>query len=171
MSGVAAAFGATVRRLCASAALACAVLVPSPGAVAAESLLAFDDPADEARYAELLEGYRCLKCQNQSLADSNASLAVDLRREIHERVVAGEPTAAIDDYLVARYGEFVLYRPRLGTRTLLLWVGPFVLLAIGLGTAVLVGRRSGRDAPPPSDAALSEARRLLGKGASGGERR
>ena len=138
-----------------------ATLGTARGALAAESLMAFDDPADEARYAQLLEGYRCLKCQNQNLADSNASLALDLRRAIYERVIAGEPTAAIDDYLVSRYGEFVLYRPRLSATTALLWIGPFALLALGLGVAVLIGRRSGRDAPAPSGASLSEARRLL----------
>ena len=135
-----------------------------PGSVrAAESVLAFEDPADEVRYTELLEEYRCLKCQNQSLADSRASLALDLRREIYERVIAGEPKAAIDDYLVARYGDFVLYRPRFNAATAVLWIGPFVLLAIALGGALLFARRSGRDADaePPTGNALAEARRLL----------
>ena len=150
-----------IRTLALAATLALGVTSAPRGALAAESLLAFEDPADETRYAELLEDYRCLKCQNQSLADSNASLAVDLRREIYERVVAGEPKAAIDDYLVARYGEFVLYRPRLTAATVLLWVGPFVLLLIAIVAAVAIGRRSGRDAPVPSERSLSEARRLL----------
>ena len=141
----------------------CAMISPR-GALAAESVLAFENPADEERYAKLLEGYRCLKCQNQSLSDSNASLAVDLRREVYERVIAGEPKAAIDDYLVARYGEFVLYRPRLTAATALLWIGPFALLALGLAAAVAIGRRSGRGATPPSSASLSEARRLLDDG-------
>lgn len=152
-----------------------------PGGQAAESLLAFESPADEARYAELLEGYRCLKCQNQNLADSKASLAIDLRREIYDRVVAGEPTSAIDDYLVARYGEFVLYRPRLNAATLVLWAGPFVLLAVALVAAVGIARRSsptrdraggrsctraggrvgGKTGRTPSDEALATARQLL----------
>lgn len=134
----------------------------APGAArAAESVLAFENPADEARYTSLLEEYRCLKCQNQSLSDSRASLAMDLRREIYERVIAGEPKAAIDDYLVARYGDFVLYRPRLNRTTALLWIGPFVLLGIALGGAVLIARRSGRASPAPGDDAVAEARRLL----------
>ena len=157
--------------LCLASAFA---LVTSPGdAVAAESLLAFDDPADEARYAALLEEYRCLKCQNQNLADSNAGLAADLRREIYERVVAGEPKAAIDDYLVARYGDFVLYRPRLTSATALLWIGPFALLAIALLSAVLIMRRSGTrpNSPVASESSMSEARRLLEADAGGDSRR
>jgi len=137
------------------------LLSAAGGARAAESVLTFENAAEEARYTALLEEYRCLKCQNQSIADSPASLAVDLRREIYERVVAGEPKSAIDEYLVARYGDFVLYRPRLTAATVLLWVGPFVLLGVALCGAVLVGRRSGRGAKAPSGDALSEARRLL----------
>ena len=131
------------------------------GARAAESVLVFENAADEARYTALLEEYRCLKCQNQSLADSAASLAQDLRAQIYERVLAGEPKSAIDEYLVSRYGEFVLYRPRLSTATALLWIGPFVLLGIALAGAVAIGRRSGRGAPAPESGALAEARRLL----------
>ena len=152
-------------------ALAAALLLGAGHAAAAESLLAFENAADEARYADLLEDYRCLKCQNQNLADSNAGLAIDLRREIYERVVAGEPKAAIDDYLVARYGEFVLYRPRLTAATAVLWIGPFVLLAIALFGAFLIVRRSGASAAAPvaADDSLSEARRLLGSDEGGGE--
>jgi len=128
---------------------------------AAESVLVFENPADEARYTALLEEYRCLKCQNQSLAGSRASLAQDLRREIYDRVVAGEPKSAIDEYLVARYGDFVLYRPRFTMATALLWIGPFVLLGIALVASVSIARRSGRNAPEPDVDALAEARRLL----------
>ena len=131
------------------------------GARAAESVLVFENAADEARYTALLGEYRCLKCQNQSLADSGASLAQDLRTQIYERVLAGEPKSAIDEYLVARYGEFVLYRPRLTMATALLWIGPFVLLGIALAAAVAIGRRSGRGVPAPDAGALAEARRLL----------
>ena len=142
-------------------------------AAAAESLLAFEDPADERRYAKLLEEYRCLKCQNQNLAESNASLAMDLRSAIYERVIAGEPKAAIDDYLVARYGDFVLYRPRFTAATALLWIGPFALLAIALLAAFLFVRRSGArtSAPVADEGSLSEARRLLDAGNEPRERR
>jgi len=133
---------------------------------AAESLLEFDTPEQADYYTELLGEYRCLKCQNQSLSDSQASLAIDLRREIHERVLAGEPKAAIDDYLVARYGEFVLYRPRFTSATLLLWVGPFVLLAIAIVFAVRLARREPQVANDPSSSALDEARQLLGESGS-----
>ncbi len=94
---------------------------------AANDLLEFDDPRQEQRYEELLEEIRCLVCQNQSLADSNASLAQDLRLEVHEQMVAGKSNDEIIDFLVSRYGEFVLYRPLFNYRTLLLWLGPLVL--------------------------------------------
>lgn len=133
---------------------------------AAELLLDFDTPEQADYYTELLGEYRCLKCQNQSLADSRASLAIDLRREIHERVIAGEPKAEIDDYLVSRYGEFVLYRPRFTSATLLLWIGPFVLLLIALVFGVRLARREPQAVNAPSAAALDEARQMLGQRAS-----
>ena len=159
--------------------LACVALfgtggAPSPigAARAAERVVAFDSDADRERYERLLHEYRCLKCQNQSIADSGASLADDLRRQIHDRVVAGDDDAAIDEFLVSRYGEFVRYRPRFGTTTALLWVGPFALLAVGLGVGVLMARRGAAaretdpsgPVPPPGAGAdrLAEARRLLG---------
>ena len=150
--------------------LACVALfgmggAPSPvgTARAAERVVAFDSDADRARYERLLHEYRCLKCQNQSIADSGASLADDLRRQIHDRVVAGDDDAAIDEFLVSRYGEFVRYRPRFGTTTALLWVGPFALLAVGLGAGVLMARRGtrAREAAPSrgDDPAARRARR------------
>ena len=136
-------------------------MTPAP-ARAAEPVLEFESAADEARYAALLEGYRCLKCQNQNLADSNAALAGDLRDEIYRRVVAGDSDAAIDDYLLARYGDFVLYRPRFRAATALLWIGPFVLLGVALVAAVRIARRAEREPPEPASDSLAEARRLLG---------
>ena len=94
---------------------------------AANVLLEFDSPQQEQRYEDLLEEVRCLVCQNQSLADSNASLAQDLRLEIHEQIVSGKSNEEIIDFLVSRYGEFVLFRPLFNYRTLLLWLGPLVL--------------------------------------------
>ncbi len=94
---------------------------------AAGVLLEFDDPRQEQRYEDLLEEIRCLVCQNQSLADSNASLAQDLRLEVHEQMVAGKSNEEIIDFLVSRYSEFVLYRPLFNYRTLLLWLGPLLL--------------------------------------------
>jgi cytochrome c-type biogenesis protein CcmH len=94
---------------------------------AADVLLEFDDPRQEQRYEDLLKEIRCLVCQNQSLADSNASLAEDLRLEVHEQIVSGKSNEEVIDFLVSRYGEFVLYRPLFNYRTLLLWLGPLVL--------------------------------------------
>lgn len=85
----------------------------------------------EARVQQLSEELRCLVCQNQTLADSHADLALDLKREIREMVSKGMSDQVILDYLVSRYGDFVLYRPPFNVTTLLLWVGPFLLLFIG----------------------------------------
>ncbi len=109
-------------------------------AAAADELVAFDDPDQRQMYYALLKEYRCLKCQNQNLADSNASLAGDLRREIRDQILAGKGQSDIDEYLVARYGEFVLYRPRFGGKTAVLWIAPFALLIIALGGMVLMVR-------------------------------
>ena len=94
---------------------------------------ALADPAFDARLRSLEEELRCLVCQNQTLADSNAPLAEDLRREVRELAVAGKSDDEIKQYLVARYGDFVLYRPPVKSTTLLLWFGPFVLLVAGGG--------------------------------------
>src|SRR5436190_7331511 len=95
------------------------------------------DPALEARMVKITSELRCLVCQNQTIADSNASLAVDLRRETRELLKQGKSDAEIVDYMTARYGDFVLYRPPLRATTVLLWFGPVLLL--GIGGAVLVG--------------------------------
>lgn len=92
------------------------------------------NPAVEARMTALAEELRCLVCQNQSLADSHSELAGDLRREIREMISTGKTDAEIREFMVARYGEFVLYRPPFEAATLLLWVGPFLLL-LGAGFA------------------------------------
>ena len=89
------------------------------------------DPAD-ARVAAIGAELRCLVCQNQSIADSHADLAADLRREIREQIDAGKSDSEIRDYMVARYGDFILYRPPFKSTTLLLWVAPFGLLLAGI---------------------------------------
>jgi cytochrome c-type biogenesis protein CcmH len=86
----------------------------------------------EKRTAALAHELRCLVCQNQSLAESNAPLAVDLRGQIREQLAAGKSESEVKDYMVARYGDFVLYRPPFNLTTLLLWGGPFLLLLLGL---------------------------------------
>jgi cytochrome c-type biogenesis protein CcmH len=91
-----------------------------------------DDPVVEQRLAKLSHELRCLKCQNQTLADSPSSIAADLRREIREQIQAGKSDKEILAFLTQRYGDFILYRPRVTPLTYLLWFGPFVLLLAGL---------------------------------------
>ncbi len=100
-------------------------------AYANEAAPATQDPALEQRVTRLTAELRCLVCQNQSLADSNADLAIDLRNQVRSQMRAGKSDAEIREYMVARYGDFVLYRPPLKATTALLWAGPFVLLAAG----------------------------------------
>jgi cytochrome c-type biogenesis protein CcmH len=100
----------------------------------------FDSPEKEAMFRRLSEELRCLVCQNQNLADSNAELAQDLRREIYRMVEAGQDEKAVVDFMVTRYGDFVLYRPPVNPTTYLLWIGPFVLFAVGAATLVIMVR-------------------------------
>jgi len=129
------------------AALLCAavLLVAAPArAQPREAPPLAQDPAVEARVMNLASVLRCLVCQNQTLADSNAELAADLRNELREQIKAGRSDQEIIDYLVTRYGDFVLYRPPMKATTVLLWVGPFLLLAVGLGALALTLRRRAR---------------------------
>ena len=106
--------------------------------------LVFHDRAEEQRFRSLVTELRCVMCQNQSLADSNAMVAHDLRREVLALMRQGKTDAQIQDYLVARYGEFVLYKPRIEGRTWLLWFGPaLLLLAGGFVVAHVVRRHAG----------------------------
>jgi cytochrome c-type biogenesis protein CcmH len=100
-----------------------------------------EDPAVEARLKHLAIELRCLVCQNQTLADSNAPLAEDLRREVREMIVKNMSDKEIIDFLVERYGDFVLYRPPVKATTALLWMGPFVLLIVGLAALIIAVRR------------------------------
>lgn len=106
----------------------------------------FNDAASAQRYYKLLEEVRCLVCQNQSLADSNAELAQDLRTEIYEKIIAGEDNHQIIRFLVERYGDFVLYRPPLQTNTWLLWFGPFTLLLIAIAITMIFIKRQSNEA-------------------------
>lgn len=123
------------------------------------------DPALEARVRHLAEELRCLVCQNQTIADSNAELAVDLRNQIREKLKSGMSEAAIKQYMVDRYGDFVLYRPPVKSSTVVLWLGPFVVLIGGLLVLVLIlKRRRARAAPPPlSEEEERRAVQLLGR--------
>jgi cytochrome c-type biogenesis protein CcmH len=119
------------------------------------------DPALEARARALSEGLRCLVCQNQSIDDSNAPLARDLRLLIRERLKAGDSDAQAVDFVVARYGDFVLLRPRFTPGTWVLWIGPFALLLIAGAFLYLRRRRGGNEAEkalaPEEEAALKRA--------------
>ena len=110
-------------------------------AAAIDTDKAFDDPVLQARYEKLIEEVRCLKCQNQNIRDSNAFLASDLRREIRRMLAEGMSDDEIFDFLVARYGEFALYRPRMQGKTLVLWLAPLLLLVAGGGTLFVILRR------------------------------
>ena len=99
------------------------------------------DPVLEQRARDISAGLRCLVCQNQSIDDSDADLAKDLRVLVRERLVAGDSDEAVRQYVVERYGEYVLLNPRLGGHTLLLWVAAPVLLLAGLATLFVIGRR------------------------------
>lgn len=109
-----------------------ASLVMTLPALAIDTERAFEDPELQARYEEIISEVRCLKCQNQTLKDSNAFLASDLRREIRLMIEEGLSNDEIYDFLVDRYGEFALYRPRTSGKTLILWIAPGALLLGGL---------------------------------------
>lgn len=108
------------------------VLAGAPRAVlAVDETGQLESPVLQARYENLTKDLRCLVCQNESIADSNAFLARDLRRQVQEMLVAGKTDQAILDFMKARYGEFVLYNPPLGPKTYLLWGAPFILMVLG----------------------------------------
>jgi len=125
-------------------------------------------PEQQAAYASLTNELRCLVCQNQSIADSDAALAADLRRQVYEMLEQGRSRDEVVQFMTERYGDFVLYNPPLKTKTLLLWLGPLLFLAIGLGTAVWLFRPKKSATTPERDLAqaekLAEARRLLDTG-------
>ena len=143
--------------------------------LASDEVVTFANPVHKEMYERILKEYRCLKCQNQNLWDSNAGLAGDLRREIRGQIEAGESKEEIDNYLVSRYGEFVLYRPRFNAKTAILWIAPFALLLIGLVALIVMARNKASQARQPDRAKrfsgaaelappdrLAKARELLG---------
>ena len=144
-------------------ALLVALLAAATGAK--EALPEAADPALEARMTRITAELRCLVCQNQTIADSNAGLAVDLRRETRAMLRQGKTDAEIIAYMTARYGDFVLYRPPLKSTTTLLWFGPAAMLVVGATVLVLVLRRRTRlaadafepDADDDADGPAAEA--------------
>jgi cytochrome c-type biogenesis protein CcmH len=126
-------------------------------AVAIDSAPAFADPVQQARYNELIHQLRCVQCRGQSIADSNVSLAADLRRQVRELMAAAQSDAQILEYMTARYGDYVLYDPPLKPQTWLLWAAPLLFVTIGGITAVIVILRKSRlseDDPAETDPAL-----------------
>ncbi|MET0717280.1 MAG: cytochrome c-type biogenesis protein [Pseudoxanthomonas sp.] len=124
--------------------LAMLLLSPLAGAQSSDPTpLQFTDAAQETRFHQLTAELRCVMCQNQSLADSNAQIAHDLRREVLELMNQGKSDAEIKRFLVERYGEFVLYKPDVGGNTWLLWFGPALLLLAGAFIVVRIVRRRG----------------------------
>ena len=103
--------------------------------------IAFEDPELQARYEVIIDEVRCVQCQNQTIKDSNALIAMDLRREIRRLMGEGMTDAEVYDFLVARYGEFVLYRPRMSGISLVLWIAPAVFLLFGAIVVVRVLRK------------------------------
>jgi cytochrome c-type biogenesis protein CcmH len=127
---------------------ACLALSPVLG-IALDQTGQLEDPALQARYEQLTHQLRCLVCQNQSVADSDAFLAKDLRNEVREMLTAGKSDAQILDLMTARYGEFVRYSPPLEAKTFLLWGAPFLLLMAGAAVVYRVARK--RAAMPIDD--------------------
>lgn len=141
-----------------------ALLCCAPGLAVIESY-DFDTPEQETRYQRFIDELRCPKCQNQNLAGSDAPIAADLRRELHRLITAGNSDAEITEFMVARYGDFILYRPRMKPETIALWAGPALMLLIGVAWLVVIARRartgSSGDAPGTLDDTESERLRAL----------
>lgn len=129
--------------------LALLLLLASGAALGIDSEPPFPDPVLQQRYEQLTHVFRCLVCQDETVADSNADLAADFRRQIHDMVAAGKSDAEIRTYMVQRYGNFVLYQPPLQASTWLLWGGPFLLLLIALGVITRVIRQRAREGGAP----------------------
>jgi len=146
-------------------AAAAAIALAGAAATAKEAPLLAADPVLEARVMAISEELRCLVCQNETIAASHADLAVDLRKQVRQQLQQGRSEAQIKNYMVERYGEFVLYRPRWQASTWLLWGGPFVLLGVG---AFALARNIRQRRPELADTELSpadaaRARQLLGQ--------
>ena len=152
-----------LRSVFTSACLAIGLFLPGAMLSAQEARPVAEDPVLEKKVITLSNELRCLVCQNQTIADSNAELAVDLRNQVRKQLSEGKSDREILDYMVQRYGEFVLYRPPLSYKTILLWAGPFALLLIAMFILVQQIRlRHKRLASEEFDQTdLSRARKLL----------
>ena len=133
---------------------------------AKEAPLAAANPELEKRVMDLAGELRCLVCQNQTLADSHAELAIDLKNQVREKLAAGMTNQQVVDYMVERYGDFVLYRPPVKTTTWLLWFGPFLLLAGGIAVLMRKLSRTRKEVDAVPESELKRAAALL-DGAAG----
>jgi cytochrome c-type biogenesis protein CcmH len=132
-----------------------AALLCTQLAFAIDTAPAFSDPAQQARYERIIHQLRCLQCRSESIADSGVTLAADLRRQVREMMAAGKSDEEIYQHMVDRYGDYVLYKPPLAARTLLLWGGPILLLVGGAAIAVFViARKSKLPDTDPADPGL-----------------
>jgi cytochrome c-type biogenesis protein CcmH len=129
-----------------------AVLLAFGGAaIAIDAEDAFDDPVLQKRYETINRELRCLVCQNQTIADSNATLAQDLRREVRDMIAAGQTDDEIREFMIERYGDFVLYRPRMTAGNFLLWAAPVLLLVMGAFVLVRVVKRRAQETDLETD--------------------
>ena len=138
------------------------VVVWPAAALAGINAYVFDTPQHEQRFKKLAAELRCLVCQNQNLADSDADLAKDLKDEIYEMIKDGKSDTEIVDFMVARYGDFVLYRPPVKPVTYMLWVGPFILFVLGVVILVMFVRRRNQDVLESGELSGEERQRLEG---------
>lgn len=153
----------SLRSMLARSAVLIALLLTSWSAQAVIDAYQFDDEQQHEQYKILTAELRCPKCQNQNLADSNAPIATDMRREIHRMVTEGQSNQDVVDFMVARYGDFVNYRPRRDGSTMVLWYGPIALLILG-GLVVLATakrRKKGGDSGQSKSADPEKLQRLL----------
>ena len=127
------------------------ITILSSAAYAADTPVVFESTADRERYETLLEELRCLVCQNQSLSDSHADLAQDLRDQVYKMIGEGKNNTEIADFMVARYGDFVLYKPPVKSATWLLWFGPLILVVVAFAIVAMFARGRTRGPVPLSD--------------------
>jgi cytochrome c-type biogenesis protein CcmH len=140
-----------------------AALLSFGSSAAVVESLEFNSRQEEARYRLLVNEFRCLVCQNQTVADSNADLANDLRKITYNMIQGGSSDTEIRGYMVDRYGEFVLYKPPFSAATVVIWLGPFILLLVTLTISLtFIRKRNNRpSSPAPNDEALQRVQKLL----------
>lgn len=135
-------------------------LLATGSVIATSDLVVFSDPSYTARYQTMIAELRCPKCQNQNLADSNSPISQDLRAEVQRLLELGMTNPEIEQYLTARYSEFILYRPQVNNNTYLLWLAPIVILLIGMAIVFVLSRRPKAVPQVQRDTTQTEQQRL-----------